>query len=127
MVDYFGQYRDPLWDRMDEWKAEMEAMRTAIPDLQQQVENVAKELAKEKRKTAAFEVYKGQDPDVTVRKSNLNHLFYSNQPFFEIQDAIGYKFLVQKLSGFAKFELDTKITKLQFFHLVEESSMVEAG
>ena len=33
MVDYFGQYRDPLWDRMDEWKAEMEAMRTAIPDL----------------------------------------------------------------------------------------------
>ena len=42
----------------DELKAEMEAMRAALPDLQAQVENVAKELAKEKRKTAAFEVYK---------------------------------------------------------------------
>ena len=35
---------------------------------------------------------------------------------------MGYKFLVQKLSGFAKFDLDTKITKLQFFHLLEEAS-----
>jgi hypothetical protein len=32
---------------------------------------------------------------------------------------------VSKLSGFAKFELDTKITKLQFFHLIEEISQVE--
>ena len=31
--------------------------------------------------------------------------------------------LVQKLSGFAKFDLDTKITKLQFFHLLENLSM----
>ena len=27
---------------------------------------------------------------------------------------------MQKLSGFAKFDLDTKITKLQFFHLLED-------
>lgn len=33
--------------------------------------------------------------------------------------------LVTKLSGFAKFDLDTKITKNQFFHLIEESSQVE--
>ena len=32
--------------------------------------------------------------------------------------------MVTKLSGFAKFELDTKITKVQFYHLVEEASMV---
>ena len=32
---------------------------------------------------------------------------------------------MSKLSGFAKFELDTKITKLQFFHLIEEISQVE--
>ena len=38
------------------------------------------------------------------------------------QDAVGFKALVTKLSGFAKFEVDTKITKLQFFHLVEESA-----
>ena len=33
--------------------------------------------------------------------------------------------LVSKLSGFAKFDLDTKITKTQFYHLIEESSQVE--
>lgn len=40
---------------------------------------------------------------------------------------MGYKFLVQKLSGFAKFDLDTKITKLQFFHLLEEASHDEVA
>lgn len=39
-----------------------------------------------------------------------------------MQDALGFKLLVSKLSGFAKFDLDTKITKLQFFHLLEELS-----
>jgi hypothetical protein len=38
LIDYFGQYRDPLWERMDEWKQEMEDIRSAIPDLQTQVE-----------------------------------------------------------------------------------------
>jgi hypothetical protein len=33
LVDYFGQYRDPLWDRMDEWKQEMDDIRTEIPEL----------------------------------------------------------------------------------------------
>ena len=33
LVDFFGQYRDPLWDRMDEWKEEMDAMRECLPDL----------------------------------------------------------------------------------------------
>ena len=38
LVDYFGQYRDPLWDRMAEWQEEMDAMRYEIPDLQTKVE-----------------------------------------------------------------------------------------
>jgi hypothetical protein len=33
--------------------------------------------------------------------------------------------MVQKLSGFAKFEMDYKIGKFQFFHLKEECCMVE--
>ena len=27
LIDYFGQYRDPLWDRMEEWQEEMDKMR----------------------------------------------------------------------------------------------------
>ncbi len=38
---------------------------------------------------------------------------------------MGYKLLVSKLSGFAKFELDTKINRFQFFNLIEELSQVE--
>ena len=63
------------------------------------------ELEKEKRKTFAINLYKGVDADVT--------------------DQLGFKFFVQKLSGNAKFDVDTKITKVQFFHLLEECSMVE--
>ena len=37
---------------------------------------------------------------------------------------MGYKLLVTKLSGFAKFELDTKITRIQFYYLLEDAAMV---
>jgi hypothetical protein len=33
--------------------------------------------------------------------------------------------LVQKLSNFAKFDLDTKLSRFHFFHLIEEMSVVE--
>lgn len=109
LVEFFGEYRDPLWDRMDEWKAEMDEIRNSIPELQQQVDNLQVDLAKQKRKTAAFDLYKVQDPNATNELST--------------------KVIVQKLSGFAKFELDVKLTKLQFFGLIEEtcSKVVDAG
>lgn len=59
------------------------------------------------RKNFACGLYKTVDPDVT--------------------DAVGFKSLVAKLSGYAKFDLDTKISKLQFFHLLEESAVTETG
>jgi len=42
-----------------------------------------------------------------------------------LKETVGYKFLVNKLSGFAKFDLDTKINKIQFYHLLEEMSQEE--
>ena len=94
-----------MWDKMDEWNQEMEEMRSAIPDLQTKFEMLQEELAKEKRKTFALNLYKGADVDVT--------------------DQLGMKFFVQKLSGFGKFDLDTKLTKVQFFHLLEHLSQIE--
>ena len=44
---------------------------------------------------------------------------------------MGTKVIVQKLSGFAKFDMDLKISKAMFFHVLEECSTVtevaEAG
>jgi len=45
--------------------------------------------------------------------------------FSIFKDQLGYKSMIVKLSGFAKFDLDTKVTKLQFFHLLEEMSQEE--
>tara|TARA_B110000503_G_C6986544_1_gene345497 strand:- start:586 stop:804 length:219 start_codon:yes stop_codon:yes gene_type:complete len=57
LVDFFGQYRDPIWDRMEEWKGEMDTMREEIPDLQEKVDQLMKTIEIEKRRTAAFDCY----------------------------------------------------------------------
>jgi hypothetical protein len=32
MRDFFGNYRDPMWDQMDEIKEGMEAMKKDMPE-----------------------------------------------------------------------------------------------
>ena len=59
----------------------------------------------QKRKTFAIQLYKACDTDVT--------------------DQLSFKFFIQKLSGNMKFDLDTKVTKVQFFHLIEECALIE--
>lgn len=54
MVDFFGQYRDPMWDRMDEWTAEMDELRNCIPGLEDKVAELESKIAVEKRKTFAL-------------------------------------------------------------------------
>ena len=34
MRDFFGNYRDPMWDRMDEIKDGMEDMRASMPNME---------------------------------------------------------------------------------------------
>ena len=77
---------------MDDWNQEMDDIRGAIPDLQIKLESLMEDLEKEKRKTFAVNLYKGVDADVT--------------------DQLGFKLFVQKLSGNAKFDVDTKITRM---------------
>lgn len=66
MRDFFGNYRDPMWDKMDEIKANMEVMREAMPALETKIADLEAELASEKRKTQAYELYKAADHDQTV-------------------------------------------------------------
>ena len=89
--DYFGDYRDPLWDEVDRLKTENKAMRDEeIPAKEAQIEQLERDIRKEVKKNRVLEIYKALDPDSS--------------------NAIGYKFLVNKLSGNAKFDLDTKLT-----------------
>ena len=81
-----------MLDKMDEMKAEMEDIRAEIPSLQEKIVQLTAQVEEANRKTFAIQAYKAVDTDVT--------------------DALGFKFLVNKLSGFAKFDLDTKITKV---------------
>ena len=66
LVDFFGQYRDPMWDNMDEWRKEMDDIRTEVPGLHEQIQSLEATLALERRRTWAFDTYKTADPDVTV-------------------------------------------------------------
>jgi len=70
LVDFFGQYRDPMWDNMDEWRKEMDDIRDQLPDMEGKIEELHASLALERRRTWAFDTYKGADPDVTVSKFN---------------------------------------------------------
>ena len=59
MTDFFGNYKDPMWDKMDEWRDENEQIRTTdLPELQAQIEELENKLAGEKRKTFAVRLYK---------------------------------------------------------------------
>ena len=66
MRDFFGNYRDPMWDKMDEIKENMELMRNDMPAMEGRIADLEAELALEKRKTAAYVLYKAADTEQTV-------------------------------------------------------------
>ena len=63
MRDFFGNYRDPMWDKMDEIKEGMEMMKKEMPESEKKIAELEAELAFEKRKTQAFVVYKAADTE----------------------------------------------------------------
>ena len=40
MRDFFGNYRDPMWDKMDEIKDGMEDMRANMPNMEQKIKDL---------------------------------------------------------------------------------------
>ena len=72
MSDFFGHYRSPMWDQMDEWREENETIRSKdLPEMSAKIAELEKELAFEKRKVTAFTIYKAADPDATVSSNVL--------------------------------------------------------
>ena len=93
--DYYGEERSPQWDLVDQLKEENARIVDELPEMEKKIEDLQKELKQLQLQNRALGVYtQSMDAD----KSN----------------ALGYKSIILKLSGFAKFDLDTKINKDQF-------------
>ena len=57
---------------MDEWREENEYIKEKdLPALSERIEELEKELALERRRTAAFKIYKAADPEETVSSNVL--------------------------------------------------------
>ena len=93
-MDFVGNQRSPLWDDMEQMEDENTRMQLDIEDLKKQIESLEAQKLDAVRINAIKECYDAADPDKT--------------------NALTMKPLVAKLSGFAKFELDHKLTKDQF-------------
>ena len=50
-----------MWDKMDEWKEEMDVIRSEIPDLEAKVIELKGLVAIEKRKNFAFSLFKNAE------------------------------------------------------------------
>ena len=93
--DYYGEERSPQWDLVDTLKEENARIQEELPHMETKIEEMQKELKQLQLQNRAFGVYtQSMDADKT--------------------NALGYKSIVLKLSGFAKFDLDTKINRDQF-------------
>ena len=67
MTDFLGNYKDPMWDKMDEWREENELIKEKeLPEMAVRIQELMNELAAEKRRTAAFNIYKTADAEETV-------------------------------------------------------------
>ena len=98
--DYYGEERSPQWDLVDQLKEENAKIVEELPEMEKKIEDLQKELKQLQLQNRALGVYtQSMDAD----KSN----------------ALGYKSIIVKLSGFAKFDLDTKINKDQFHQFVD--------
>jgi hypothetical protein len=102
LLDYFGNLRSPLWDDMDRFKDENECIENELPTYTEQIAKLEAELAEAKRKSKVVATFKAADPSL-----------------------YGMKAIVNRLSGFAKFELDHKLTVSHFYQIVMKLSEIE--
>ena len=97
-MDYVGNQRSPLWDDMEAMEDENEKIGEELPTFETELAGLKKQLAEAQRKTRMIECYKLADPEAT--------------------GALSTKAVVQKLSGFAKFDIDLKLTQDQWCQMV---------
>lgn len=98
--DYFGRYKDPLWD-------EVERMKNDIQSLKVSIENKTKEIA-----------FLHQEISKSKRIAHIKETFIMLGP--DNNGIVSTKILVQKLSGQPRFEVDLKLNINNFINFVLE-------
>ena len=93
-MDYVGNQRSPLWDDMEAMEDENSQINQDFPGMESEIARLQTQVAEAARRTRVLDCYKSADPEGT--------------------NALSTKAMVAKLSGFAKFELDIKLTVDQF-------------
>ena len=99
--DYFGQYRDPLWDEVEYMKSEIQSLTSNIEIKLKEIVSLQQEISKSKRIAHIKETFGMLGPDNN--------------------GSVSTKALVQKLSGQPRFEVDYKLNLQNFMNLVLEN------
>mmetsp|Transcript_32308 Transcript_32308/g.42784 ORF Transcript_32308/g.42784 Transcript_32308/m.42784 type:complete len:158 (-) Transcript_32308:120-593(-) len=106
-MDYVGNQRSPLWDDMEAMEDENAKIGQDLPSLEAEIERLKVSLIESQRKTRMMELYKQADP--------------------EASNALSTKAMVAKLSGFAKFDVDMKMSCEHMVQLVNNLATAESG
>ena len=97
-MDFIGNQSSPLWDDMEQMEDDNTRAREEIDDLKKELESLTAQKQDAVMINAIKECYDAADPEKT--------------------NALTMKPLVAKLSGFAKFEVDYKMSKDQFTEVI---------
>ena len=97
-TDFVGNQRSPLWDDMEQMDDSNQKLRDDIEELNKVIDSLTAQKEDAIRLNLIKECYDAADPEKT--------------------NAITMKPLVAKLSGFAKFEVDHKLSKEIFTDLI---------
>ena len=103
LKDYFGNMQSPEWEVMEQMQEENDRIRDELPNMEHTIAKLMEDIELEKRKNKIFETYKAVNVDGSV----------------------SMKSIVLKLSGFAKFDLDHKISSEHFHGIAMKLSMVK--
>lgn len=99
--DYFGRYRDPMWDHVEFMKSEIESLTFNIENKLKEIVILHQEISRYKRISHIKETFLLMGPDAN--------------------GFVSTKALVQKLSGQPRFEVDYKLNLANFMNLVLEN------
>lgn len=101
--DYFGTYKDKIWEQHELIKEEIFLLKQQTPKLQEKVNVLEKLVAAEKRKKRVKTIFEKFEADKNVIIFLLT-----------LQGTIGTKQIIEKLSGNKKFDVDEKFSPQDF-------------
>ena len=68
MMDYFGNYKSPEWEEMQQIEDENEQINEELPQMEDEISKLEKQLMLAARRTRLVKAYKAADPETTVSK-----------------------------------------------------------